>query len=139
MQSSIVEQFENLTNILLEEGYDIKKINSDNFNIGQNKIKEGNLYFICNNKNVYAALLIWNNTYWWSLYKNYEFQPFKQALPINNEQKIEESNYIIEMMMNITESTKIKKVFPNIESLSIDEKIKVLKKIGLNSEGYHIR
>ena len=49
-----------------------------------------------------------------------------------------EHDYIIDMILEFTDAEKIKRIVPDIEKMNLENKIKILKKIKLNSQGYHL-
>ena len=50
-----------------------------------------------------------------------------------------ENDYIIDMILNFTNTDKIKKIVPNISQMNLENKVKSLKKLKLNSDGYHLK
>lgn len=95
-------------------------------------------YLIYNNKNLYGIIIVNENEYEWSLYNEEEgFSPLIKLSSTKND--IKNSDYIIEMMIHFADSSKVKDIVPEIETMNIENKVKTLKRIGLNSKGYHFR
>lgn len=94
-----------------------------------------NTYFIYNNKELYSILIVDENDYYWSIYANNKFYPIRN----NNNTNEENKDYIIEMIINFANKEVVQRIVPDIKNMDTATKIKTLKKIKLNSEGYHIR
>lgn len=97
------------------------------------------LYFILNNVEVYGVILVIDDSYKWSLYKDEEFKPFKEISYDENNEALTNGDYIVEMMINFAEQEKVRAIIPDIEKYNLEDKIKTLKNIGLNSNGYHFK
>lgn len=96
-----------------------------------------NIYFIYNNNDLYGALIVNDNNYSWSIYKEQEFYPIRQN--IDNNFDPSNGDYIVEMILNFSNKNSIKEIVPNIENMPIATKVKKLKQIKFNSNGYHLR
>lgn len=97
------------------------------------------LYFILNNQEIYGVILVIDNSYKWSIYKDKEFKPFKEITYDENDEALTNGDYIVEMMINFAEQEKVRAIIPDIEKYNLEQKVQTLKKIGLNSNGYHFK
>jgi len=130
----IIENYEKLILFLRKKGISdgaVKSFINNNKSIIEENIDNilDRLFMIYNNKDLYCILLTIDDRYLWSLYKDNEFSAFKS---INNEK-----DSIVEMMVGFIDSNKIKDIYPDIDGLNLNKKIKLLKKCKLNSHGYH--
>lgn len=107
-----------------------------NFNfLRENKINIDKALFLVMNKNeLYSVLFVKDDSYLWSTYINESFLPFKEPT-----KKFEDNDSIVERVLSYAKSDKVQEAIPEIDSMNIENKVKVLKKIGLNSNGYHIK
>lgn len=96
------------------------------------------IYFVLNNQDIYGIILADQDVYYWSNYIDGELTNLK-TLSNSIEENLEDVDYIINMVINFANSEKIKRIIPTIENYSIENKLRVLKKIGLNKNGYHIK
>lgn len=96
------------------------------------------LYFIFNKSDVYGIVFAKENEYSWSILTDNSFSKLESIKP-ESQESISASDYIVEMIIHFANSEKIRKVIPEIDSYSIENKIKSLKDIGLNSNGYHVK
>lgn len=141
-QKKFENQFKRIIDIFKDKGCSFNSTLSfiyNNFDYlieNQEKI-EDNLYFIYNNKELYGVLIAWTDKYEWSIYENGNFYPIKSN--IDNDNKLANRDYIVEMMLHFAEEEKVRRIIPDVISMNIDAKIRALKKIGLNSTGYHFR
>lgn len=141
MEKKVVEEFSPIINDFVDIGCSVEEAltfiynnievvrDSDKFNVEK-------MYFICNNKEVYGLLYVDGDDYSWSIHINNEFSKLKSK---DEKTDVTNSDYIVDMMIGIGESEKVKKVVPSIDTMSTEGKIKTLKKIGLNSKGYHFK
>ena len=88
-----------------------------------------NLFLIKNNKDLYCILLTGADKYYWSLYKNKVFEPFRCV--------DDKKDIVIDNLMDFTSSEKVKIVYPDILDLPLNKRIKRLNKCGINTRGYH--
>ena len=88
-----------------------------------------NLFLIKNNKDLYCILLTGADKYYWSLYKNKVFEPFRCV--------DDKKDIVIDNLMDFTSSEKVKIVYPDILDLPLNKRIKKLNKCGINTRGYH--
>ena len=88
-----------------------------------------NLFLIKNNKNLYCILLTESDKYYWSLYKNKVFEPFRCV--------DDKKDIVIDNLIDFTSSEKVKIVYPDILDLPLNKRIKRLNKCGINTRGYH--
>ena len=88
-----------------------------------------NLFLIKNNKDLYCILLTDADKYYWSLYKNKVFEPFRCV--------DDKKDIVIDNLMDFTSSDKVKIVYPDILDLPLNKRIKRLNKCGINTKGYH--
>ena len=88
-----------------------------------------NLFLIKNNKDLYCILLTGTDKYYWSLYKNKVFEPFRCV--------DDKKDIVIDNLMDFTSSEKVKIVYPDILDLPLNKRIKRLNKCGINTREYH--
>jgi hypothetical protein len=96
-----------------------------------------NIHFIYNHDDLYGILITNGNTYSWSIYNDNTFYPLRTNT--NNNSQLDSGDYIIEMIINFTNKDIVEIIFPNIKKMNLSTKIKALKQIKLNSNGFHIR
>lgn len=99
---------------------------------------EQKLYFILNNTEVYGVILVIDNDYQWSIYKDFEFKPF-ETIKDEETETLTNGDYIVEMMINFANQEKVISIIPDIQEYNLEQQIKTLKSIGLNSNGYHFK
>lgn len=92
------------------------------------------IYFIYNHLDLYGLLLVNNDEYLFSIYLNENFQKIKE---LGKEDSYRD--YIVEIIIDFLYSEKVKTMIPNIENLSLENKIKKLKKMNANPYGYYIK
>lgn len=128
------EQFEKLFQILEAKGCPISLASSFVKNNSEHLKNDilNHLYLVCNNQEIYAILIPSEDTYYWSICYKDNFYPLEKKTEQN-------SDYIIEMMLNFANTDKMKQIVPNIQEMNVETKVKVLKNISLNSTGYHFK
>lgn len=130
----IIEEYSDVVEFLFSKNIEIESIYSfisNNCNL-LNENREDlidNLFLIKNNKNLYCILLTESDKYYWSLYKNKVFEPFRCV--------DEKKDIVIDNLMDFTSSEKVKIVYPDILDLPLNKRIKRLNKCGINTRGYH--
>lgn len=139
IQGKVQEGFKEVIDLFeknnLEDLVALSFINT-NFNfLRENKINIDKALFLVMNKNeLYSVLFVKDDSYLWSTYINENFLPFKEPT-----KKFEDNDSIVERVLSYAKSDKVQEAIPEIDSMNIENKVKVLKKIGLNSNGYHIK
>ena len=78
---------------------------------------------------MYCILLKGADKYYWSLYKNKVFEPFRCV--------DDKKDIVIDNLMDFTSSEKVKIVYPDILDLPLNKRIKRLNKCGINTREYH--
>lgn len=130
----IIEEYSDVVEFLFSKNIEIESIYSfisNNCNL-LNENREDlidNLFLIKNNKNLYCILLTESDKYYWSLYKNKVFEPFRCV--------DDKKDIVIDNLMDFTSSEKVKIVYPDILDLPLNKRIKRLNKCGINTRGYH--
>lgn len=130
----IIEEYSDVAEFLFSKNIEIESIYSfisNNCNL-LNENREDlidNLFLIKNNKNLYCILLTESDKYYWSLYKNRVFEPFRCV--------DDNKDIVIDNLMDFTSSEKVKIVYPDILDLPLNKRIKRLNKCGINTRGYH--
>ncbi len=130
----IIEEYSDVVEFLFSKNIEIESIYSfisNNCNL-LNENREDlidNLFLIKNNKNLYCILLTESDKYYWSLYKNKVFEPFRCV--------DDNKDIVIDNLMDFTSSEKVKIVYPDILDLPLNKRIKRLNKCGINTRGYH--
>ena len=130
----IIEEYSDVVEFLFSKNIEIESIYSfisNNCNL-LNENREDlidNLFLIKNNKNLYCILLTESDKYYWSLYKNKVFEPFRCV--------DDNKDIVIDNLMDFTSSEKVKIVYPDILNLPLNKRIKKLNKCGINTRGYH--
>lgn len=130
----IIEEYSDVVEFLFSKNIEIESICSfisNNCNL-LNENREDlidNLFLIKNNKNLYCILLTESDKYYWSLYKNKVFEPFRCV--------DDNKDIVIDNLMDFTSSEKVKIVYPDILDLPLNKRIKRLNKCGINTRGYH--
>lgn len=139
MQEKVVKEFNEVIEVFGESNLDYKTallFISTNLEFLRRK-REGikdKLFLIMNKKELCSVLYINNDSYLLSTYDEEEFLPFKS--PSKN---FEDNDSIVERVLSYTDADKIKEAIPEIEDMNVENKVKTLKNIGLNSNGYHIK
>ncbi len=130
----IIEEYSDVVEFLFSKNIEIESIYSfisNNCNL-LNENREDlidNLFLIKNNKNLYCILLTESDKYYWSLYKNKVFEPFRCV--------DDKKDIVIDNLIDFTSSEKVKIVYPDILDLPLNKRIKRLNKCGINTRGYH--
>lgn len=130
----IIEEYSDVVEFLFSKNIEIESIYSfisNNCNL-LNENREDlidNLFLIKNNKNLYCILLTESDKYYWSLYKNKVFEPFRCV--------DDNKDIVIDNLMDFTSSEKVKIVYPDILDLPLNKRIKRLNKCGINTRKYH--
>ena len=130
----IIEEYSDVVEFLFSKNIEIESIYSfisNNCNL-LNENREDlvdNLFLIKNNKDLYCILLTGADKYYWSLYKNKVFEPFRCV--------DDNKDIVIDNLMDFTSSEKVKIVYPDILDLPLNKRIKRLNKCGINTRGYH--
>ena len=130
----IIEEYSDVVEVLFSKNIEIESIYSfiSNNHYLLNENRENlidNLFLIKNNKDLYCILLTGTDKYYWSLYKNKVFEPFRCV--------DDNKDIVIDNLMDFTSSEKVKIVYPDILDLPLNKRIKRLNKCGINTRGYH--
>lgn len=129
-------QFNEIINLFIRNDCSIKlalSFISNNLNyILKHKEIANKIFFICNNTEIYAILIVNENNYYWSICHNNTSYPLEEKTEKNND-------YIVEMIINFINEKKFQNIIPNLQEMNTETKIKALKNIKLNSKGYHIK
>lgn len=127
-ECSDVIQFLFSKNIEIESIYSF--ISNNHYLLNENRENLiDNLFLIKNNKDLYCILLTGTDKYYWSLYKNKVFEPFRCV--------DDKKDIVIDNLMDFTSSEKVKIVYPDILDLPLNKRIKRLNKCGINTRKYH--
>ena len=127
-ECSDVIQFLFSKNIEIESIYSF--ISNNHYLLNENRENLiDNLFLIKNNKDLYCILLTGTDKYYWSLYKNKVFEPFRCV--------DDKKDIVIDNLMDFTSSEKVKIVYPDILDLPLNKRIKRLNKCGINTREYH--
>ena len=127
-ECSDVIQFLFSKNIEIESIYSF--ISNNHYLLNENRENLiDNLFLIKSNKDLYCILLTGTDKYYWSLYKNKVFEPFRCV--------DDKKDIVIDNLMDFTSSEKVKIVYPDILDLPLNKRIKRLNKCGINTKGYH--
>lgn len=127
-ECSDVIQFLFSKNIEIESIYSF--ISNNHYLLNENRENlVDNLFLIKNNKDLYCILLTGTDKYYWSLYKNKVFEPFRCV--------DDKKDIVIDNLMDFTSSEKVKIVYPDILDLPLNKCIKRLNKCGINTRKYH--
>lgn len=141
MSRQLKEEVNNIIKTFTARGFSQEEIasflnrNFDYIEEHGNMVQD-HLYFMYNNHDLYGVLVACDNDYRWSVYHDGEFTSFQT---INSCADIKKSDYIVEMMIRFADSDKLKTIVPTIHNMSVEGKVKMLKRIGLNSNGYHFQ
>lgn len=130
----MIEEYSDVIEFLFSKNIEIESIYSfiSNNHYLLNENRENlvdNLFLIKNNKDLYCILLTGADKYYWSLYKNKVFEPFRCV--------DDKKDIVIDNLMDFTSSEKVKIVYPDILDLPLNKRIKRLNKCGINTRGYH--
>ena len=130
----MIEEYSDVIEFLFSKNIEIESIYSfiSNNHYLLNENRENlvdNLFLIKNNKDLYCILLTGTDKYYWSLYKNKVFEPFRCV--------DDKKDIVIDNLMDFTSSEKVKIVYPDILDLPLNKRIKRLNKCGINTRGYH--
>ena len=127
-ECSDVIQFLFSKNIEIESIYSF--ISNNHYLLNENRENLiDNLFLIKSNKDLYCILLTGTDKYYWSLYKNKVFEPFRCV--------DDKKDIVIDNLMDFTSSEKVKIVYPDILDLPLNKCIKRLNKCGINTRKYH--
>ena len=127
-ECSDVIQFLFSKNIEIESIYSF--ISNNHYLLNENRENLiDNLFLIKNNKDLYCILLTGTDKYYWSLYKNKVFEPFRCV--------DDKKDIVIDNLMDFTSSEKVQSVYPDILDLPLNNCIKRLNKCGINTREYH--
>lgn len=130
----MIEEYSDVIEFLFSKNIEIESIYSfisNNYYL-LNENRENlvdNLFLIKNNKDLYCILLTDADKYYWSLYNNKVFEPFRCV--------DDKKDIVIDNLMDFTSSEKVKIVYPDILDLPLNKRIKRLNKCGINTKGYH--
>ena len=129
----MIEEYSDVIEFLFSKNIEIESIYSfiSNNHYLLNENRENlvdNLFLIKNNKDLYCILLTGADKYYWSLYKNKVFEPFRCV--------DDKKDIVIDNLMDFTSSEKVKIVYPDILDLPLNKRIKRLNKCGINTRGY---
>lgn len=143
LENSEYEQFKKLLMNLIASGIDKEealKFIEENINTlsCDGRDVNDNIYFILNNEDIYAIIYAVDDTYYWSNLIEGILTPLKNLDTVQLE-KMDNADYIVEMVIDFANSEKIKKLVPEITYCNLENKLRLLKKIELNSNGYHIK
>ena len=130
----MIEEYSDVIEFLFSKNIEIESIYSfiSNNHYLLNENRENlidNLFLIKNNKDLYCILLTGTDKYYWSLYKNKVFEPFRCV--------DDKKDIVIDNLMDFTSSEKVKIVYPDILDLPLNKRIKRLNKCGINTREYH--
>ena len=130
----MIEEYSDVIEFLFSKNIEIESIYSfiSNNHYLLNENRENlvdNLFLIKNNKDLYCILLTGADKYYWSLYKNKVFEPFRCV--------DDKKDIVIDNLMDFTSSEKVQSVYPDILDLPLNNCIKRLNKCGINTRGYH--
>ena len=130
----MIEEYSDVIEFLFSKNIEIESIYSfiSNNHYLLNENRENlidNLFLIKNNKDLYCILLTGTDKYYWSLYKDKVFEPFRCV--------DDKKDIVIDNLMDFTSSEKVKIVYPDILDLPLNKCIKRLNKCGINTRKYH--
>ena len=127
-ECSDVIQFLFSNNIEIESIYSF--ISNNHYLLNENRENLiDNLFLIKSNKDLYCILLTGTDKYYWSLYKNKVFEPFRCV--------DDKKDIVIDNLMDFISSEKVQSVYPDILDLPLNKCIKRLNKCGINTREYH--
>ncbi len=130
----MIEEYSDVIEFLFSKNIEIESIYSfiSNNHYLLNENRENlidNLFLIKNNKDLYCILLTGTDKYYWSLYKDKVFEPFRCV--------DDKKDIVIDNLMDFTSSEKVQSVYPDILDLPLNKCIKRLNKCGINTRKYH--
>ncbi len=130
----MIEEYSDVIEFLFSKNIEIESIYSfiSNNHYLLNENRENlidNLFLIKNNKDLYCILLTGTDKYYWSLYKDKVFEPFRCV--------DDKKDIVIDNLMDFTSCEKVQSVYPDILDLPLNKRIKRLNKCGINTRGYH--
>lgn len=130
----MIEEYSDVIEFLFSKNIEIESIYSfiSNNHYLLNENRENlidNLFLIKNNKDLYCILLTGADKYYWSLYKDKVFEPFRCV--------DDKKDIVIDNLMDFTSCEKVQSVYPDIFDLPLNKRIKKLNKCGINTKGYH--
>lgn len=138
IQKRVLEEFNGVIKVFKNNEIEDKIILSfidTNFDfLKENDDIERYLFLLMNKNELYSVLYVNEDNYLWSTYDGNEFLPFRKL-----SDDFKNNDYVVEMVIAYASSYKIKEVIPEIDSMNVENKVKTLKNIGLNSNGYHIK
>ena len=130
----MIEEYSDVIEFLFSKNIEIESIYSfisnNYYLLNQNRENlVDNLFLIKNNKDLYCILLTGTDKYYWSLYKDKVFEPFRCV--------DDKKDIVIDNLMDFTSSEKVKIVYPDILDLPLNKCFKRLNKCGINTRKYH--
>lgn len=130
----MIEEYSDVIEFLFSKNIEIESIYSfiSNNHYLLNENRENlidNLFLIKNNKDLYCILLTGTDKYYWSLYKDKVFEPFRCV--------DDKKDIVIDNLMDFTSCEKVQSVYPDISNLPLNKRVKKLSKCGINTKGYH--
>lgn len=138
IQKRVLEEFNGVIKVFKNNEIEDKIILSfidTNFDfLKENDDIERYLFLLMNKNELYSVLYVNEDNYLWSTYDDNEFMPFRKL-----SDDFKNNDYVVEMVIAYASSYKIKEAIPEIDSMNVENKVKTLKSIGLNSNGYHIK
>lgn len=138
IQKRVLEEFNGVIKVFKNNEIEDKIILSfidTNFDFLKEKEDiERHLFLLMNKKELYSVLYVNEDNYLWSTFDDKEFMPFRKL-----SDDFKNNDYVVEMVISYASSYKIKEAIPEIDDMNVENKVKTLKNIGLNSNGYHIK
>ena len=138
IQKRVLEEFDGVIKVFKNNEIEDRTILSfidTNFDFLKEKEDiERHLFLLMNKKELYSVLYVNKDNYLWSTYDDNEFMPFRKL-----SDDFKNNDYVVEMVIAYASSYKIKEAIPEIDAMNVENKVKTLKNIGLNSNGYHIK
>ena len=138
IQKRVLEEFNGVIKVFKNNEIEDKIILSfidTNFDfLKENDDIERYLFLLMNKNELYSVLYVNEDNYLWSTYDDNEFMPFRKL-----SDDFKNNDYVVEMVIAYASSYKIKEAIPEIDSMNVENMVKTLKNIGLNSNGYHIK
>lgn len=136
-------QFKRLLESLIASGIDeLSALNFIEQNIdvlaGSDKDVNDSIYFLLNNQNIYGIVYVNGNHYYWSTLIDGSLTKLK-TVNEEDEDYVQASDYVVEMIIDFANSEKIKRIIPEISGYTIENKLRALKNLGLNENGYHVK
>lgn len=138
IQKRVLEEFDGVIKVFKNNEIEDRTILSfidTNFDFLKEKEDiERHLFLLMNKKELYSVLYVNEDNYLWSTFDDNEFMPFRKL-----SDDFKNNDYVVEMVIAYASSYKIKEAIPEIDAMNVENKVKTLKNIGLNSNGYHIK